>query len=106
MIYNPYQDSHGVIALLGGAIQKPNNLDRAHAGVKQFYEMFKREYFGSSTIVEVFWFGGEQLSYSAIVIGPLELTERASLQLKSAAERFGVPQEWSHVIMYGGELNE
>jgi len=53
--------------------------------------MFKREYFGSSTIVELFWFGGDLHSYSAVVIGPLEVTERATLQLKSAAEQLVCP---------------
>jgi len=46
MIYNPYQESHGAVAMLRGAMQKQNNLELAQPGIKWFYDKVKMENLG------------------------------------------------------------
>jgi len=104
-IINPYQESHGVMAQLLGAVQKPNNIDAAHPGLHPIYFALQDEHFGPTVCVAVFWFG-EGYPYSAMLCGPfgnhMDGFKEKITMIKHASERATVPHEWTQVILFGG----
>jgi len=103
-IFNPYQESHGVVVQLLGAIQKPNNIHAAHAGIRPIYYALQEEHFGNTECIAVFWFE-EGYLYSAVLCSPFGNSdgyEEHINMVKHASEAAGVPHEWTQVILFGG----
>jgi len=105
-VFNPYQESHGVIAQLLGAVQKPNNIHAAHPGLRPIYYALQEEHFGSTVCITVFWFGdGDGYPYSTVLCGPFGNSdgfEEHINMVKHVSEAAGVPHEWTQVILFGG----
>ncbi len=74
-IVNPYQESHGVVATLGGAVQRPGNINAAHAGLRPFYNAFLNADINRdadhTVYLAVFWFGPLHTATSKIAINNL-----------------------------------
>jgi len=103
-VWNPYQESHGVVAQLLGAVQKPNNIHAAHPGLRSIYYALQEERFGNTVCIAVFWFG-EGYPYSAVLCGPFgngdDYQDHINM-VKHASEIAAVPHEWTQVILFGG----
>jgi len=74
VVVNPYQESHGVVATLGGAVQRPGNINAAHSGLHPFYNALKNEDIfsgdsGNTVYLAVFWFSPLH-EYNAVLVGP------------------------------------
>jgi len=104
-IVNPYQESHGVVAKLAGAVQRPNNIYAAHSGLHPIYAALQQERLGISVCVAVFWFG-DAYQYNAVLVGPLGNGPNYEEQLqmvKNATERASVPHDWTQVVLFLGD---
>jgi len=103
-IFNPYQESHGVVAQLLGAVQKLNNIHAAHPGLHPIHYALQEEPFGNTICIAVFWFG-EGYPYSAVLCSPFGNSDDYDnhiIMVKHASETAGVLHEWTQVILFGG----
>jgi len=90
-LYNPYQQSDGVIAKLACAVQKPNNINATHPGLCPIYYALQEEPLGSTICIAVFWFG-DGYPYNPILVGPFGDADNYHEQLqmdKNATGREG-----------------
>jgi len=82
-VINPYQDSHGIIAVMTGAKQKsPNNFEGVHDGLLHFYMLLKPKDFSPMIDVVLLWFPAGNTYYSAIGVGPFGLTLNTNEEVK------------------------
>jgi len=103
-IFNPYQESHGVVVQLLGAVQKPNNMQAAHPGLHPIYYALQEEPFGNTICIAVSWFG-EGYPYSAVLCSPLGNSDGYQEHInmvKHVSVAAGVPHKWTQVILFGG----
>jgi len=104
-VYNPYQESDGVVAKLVGAVQKPNNINVAHPGLCPIYYALQEEPLGSTVCIAVFWFG-DSYPYNGILVGPFgnDANYEDQIQMvKNAQQRANVPHDWMQVMLFGGK---
>jgi len=69
-VFSPYQELHGVVATLPGAVQKPGNIDAAHLGLQPIHYALQEEELGNSVCMAVFWFG-DGYPYNGVLLGPV-----------------------------------
>jgi len=109
-VLNPYQDSHGILAVMTGAKQKyPNNFEGAHEGLLHFYRILKPQEFGPMIDVVLFWFRAGNTYYSAIGVGPFGLTPNTVEEAKHFREfcdRIQLPDSWHHLIVFNKARDE
>jgi len=107
-IVNPYQESHGVIATLGGAVQWPGNINAAHAGLRLFYNAIMNANINRQAehtiYLAVFWFGSMH-QYNAVLVGPFghgPHQEEQMMIVKNMMEHLQVPHDWMQIVLFGG----
>jgi len=108
-IVNPYQESHGVVATLGGAVQQRGNINTAHAGLCPFYNAFMNANINRDAehtiYLAVFWFGPSH-EYNTVLVGPFGHGPNQQEQImivKNTMEHVQVPHKWTQVVLFGGE---
>jgi len=110
VIVNPYQHSHGVVAKLGGAVQRPGNINAAHSGLRPFYNAMLNEDINNvgtehTVYLAVFWFGPAH-EYNAVLVGPFGNAPQCEEQMmivKNMMEHVRVLHEWTQIVLFGGE---
>jgi len=98
-----------VVATLGGAVQRPGNINAAHSGLHPFYNALKnKDIFsgdsGNTVYLAVFWFGPLH-EYNAVLVGPFgngPHQEEQMIIVKNTMDRVQVPHEWTQVVVFGG----
>jgi len=104
-IVNPYQESHGVVAQLLGAVKSPIIFMQPTLVYIPSTVLYRRNILGVLFVLLYFGLGRGGYTYSAVLCRPFGNTDGYHEQIntvKNASDRAAVPHEWTQVILFCG----